>query len=93
MILNRLSRIFRPTQCLVPLGKTKTATKKATRRRPLHHTENASSAAQELMKAAPQEIILSERVVRGATWGSTNQKAGFRSRGTNGPISVQQEVM
>ena len=32
-------------------------------------------------------------VVRGATWGSTNQKAGFRSRGTNGPISVQQKVM
>ena len=32
-------------------------------------------------------------VVRGATLGSTNQKAGFRSRGTNGPISVQQEVM
>ena len=32
-------------------------------------------------------------VERGVTLGSTNQKAGFRSRGTNGPISVQQEVM
>ena len=29
----------------------------------------------------------------GATLGSTNQKAGFRSRGTNVPISVQQKVM
>ena len=29
----------------------------------------------------------------GVTLGSTNQNAGFRSRGTNGPISVQQEVM
>ena len=32
-------------------------------------------------------------VVRGATTGSTNQKAGYRSRGTNGPISVQNEIM
>ena len=32
-------------------------------------------------------------VVRGVTTVQTNQKAGFRSRGTNGPISVQQEVM
>ena len=32
-------------------------------------------------------------VVRGDTLGSTNQKAGFRSRGTNGPISVKQKVM
>ena len=32
-------------------------------------------------------------VVMGATLGSTNQKAGFRSRGTNGPISVQNETM
>ena len=32
-------------------------------------------------------------VVRGATLVQTNQKAGYRSRGTNGPISVQQKVM
>ena len=32
-------------------------------------------------------------VVKGVTTGSTNQKAAYRSRGTNGPISVQQEVM
>ena len=31
-------------------------------------------------------------VVRGATLGSTNQKAEYRSRGTNGPISVQHEI-
>ena len=30
---------------------------------------------------------------KGATTVQTNQKAGFRSRGTNGPISVQQKVM
>ena len=35
----------------------------------------------------------SEKVVRGATTVQTNQKAAFRSRGTNGPISVQQKVM
>ena len=33
------------------------------------------------------------QVVRGTTTVQTNQKAGFRSRGTNGPISVQQKVM
>jgi len=32
------------------------------------------------------------QVVRGVTWGSTNQKVGYRSRGTNGPINVQHEV-
>ena len=32
-------------------------------------------------------------VVRGVTTVQTNQKAAFRSRGTNGPISVQQKVM
>ena len=32
-------------------------------------------------------------VVMGATTVKTNQKAGYRSRGTNGPISVQQKVM
>ena len=31
-------------------------------------------------------------VLRGATLVQTNQKAGYRSRGTNRPISVQQEV-
>ena len=39
MILNRLFRTFRLIQCQVPLGKTKTASKKATRRKPCHHTE------------------------------------------------------
>ena len=33
------------------------------------------------------------RVVMGVTTVQTNQRAGYRSRGTNGPISVQQEVM
>ena len=32
-------------------------------------------------------------VVMGDTTVQTNQRAAFRSRGTNGPISVQQEVM
>ena len=31
-------------------------------------------------------------VVMGATTVQTNQKAAFRSRGTNGPISVQNEI-
>ena len=42
-----------------------------------------------------KEVELRSRraqVVMGVTLGSTNQKATFRSRGTNGPISVQQEV-
>ena len=30
---------------------------------------------------------------KGATLGSTNQKGGFRSRGTNWPISEQNEIM
>ena len=33
------------------------------------------------------------KVVMGDTTVQTNQRAAFRSRGTNGPISVQQEVM
>ena len=33
------------------------------------------------------------QVVMGDTTVQTNQRAAFRSRGTNGPISVQQEVM
>ena len=32
-------------------------------------------------------------VVKGAVAVQTNQKAGYRSRGTNGPISVQNEIM
>ena len=32
-------------------------------------------------------------VVKGVTTGSTNQKAGYRSRDPNGPISVQNEIM
>ena len=49
-------------------------------------TKHASKAG----KVDPGDTVT---VVRGATTGSTNQKAGYRSRGTNGPISVQQKVM
>ena len=46
-----------------------------------------------LQKKAGSLSICRKQVVRGDTLGSTNQKAGFRSRGTNGAISVQNEIM
>ena len=47
----------------------------------------------EYLRMLEKGKIQTTEVVRGVTLGSTNQKAGFRSRGTNGPISVQQKVM
>ena len=44
------------------------------------------------IKIIRESSVMTMTVVMGVTLGSTNQKAGYRSRGTNGPISVQQEV-
>ena len=45
------------------------------------------------IKIIRESSVMTMTVVMGVTLGSTNQKAGYRSRGTNGPISVQQKVM
>ena len=44
------------------------------------------------IKIIRESSVMTMTVVMGVTLGSTNQKAGYRSHGTNGPISVQQEV-
>ena len=55
--------------------------------------ENVCFMVLKIKKRRANTKIGATLVVMGATLGSTNQKAGFRSRGTNGPISVQQKVM
>ena len=63
----------------------------------LHRRERKPQNVHSKFKNRPfarwRHFTTTTRVVKGATTGSTNQKAGYRSRGTNGPISVQQKVM
>ena len=54
--------------------------------------ENVCFMVLKIKKRRANTKIGATLVVMGATLGSTNQKAGFRSRGTNGPISVQNEI-
>ena len=55
--------------------------------------ENVCFMVLKIKKRRANTKIGATLVVMGTTLGSTNQKAGFRSRGTNVPISVQQKVM
>ena len=62
---------------------------------PQYLTSRLSSGSSRLFSDNPQipeyEVVPTE-VVMGATTVQTNQRAAFRSRGTNGPISVQNEI-